>query len=65
MARRKRKSNNPEGRPVTVDARASFLLRLPPMLLKKTRAAARAEGISLSAWWRDAALRALAKKGGR
>ena len=55
MPRRKRKSNNPAGRPVTVDASASVLVRGPPQLLAAVEQKAQREGVSVSEGWRRAA----------
>lgn len=53
---KKKKSNNPAGRPSSGLAEASVLVRLPDALLVRARAAAGAQGISLAVWWREAAL---------
>ena len=54
MAPRKRRSNNPRGPAITVDASAAYLLKLPPALLDAARKAAEVEGVSLAEWWRRA-----------
>lgn len=59
--RRKRKSNNPAGRPITVDASASYLLKMPAALLEAARDAAEREGIGLAEWLRRAARREFAR----
>ena len=61
MAPRRRKSNNPKGAPITVDASAAYLLKLPPKLLEAAREAAKVQSVSLAEWWRSAGRGALAK----
>lgn len=58
MARKKRRSNNPAGRPVTVGG-ATYLLTLTPELLQAARESARLQDITLAEWWRNAAWREL------
>lgn len=60
----KRQKRNRGGRPVTVNASATYLLKLPPELLEEARAAARAEGIPLAQWWRTAGAAVLARRRG-
>lgn len=59
MARRK-KSNNPSGRPSTGLAEARLLVTGPAGLLAEARAAALLEGCSVTEWWRRAARQRLA-----
>jgi hypothetical protein len=59
MARRK-KSNNPAGRPSTGLAEARLLVTGPEELLSAARAAAVAESCSTTEWWRRAARQRLA-----
>lgn len=59
MTRRKSKSNNPAGRPVTVDASASYLWKLSPDLLERGRRAAAQEGVSFAEWLRRLAIKEL------
>lgn len=54
---KRRKSNNPAGRPVKQGA--TYLLKLPPALLQSARDSAALQGITLAEWWRNAAWLAL------
>lgn len=56
---RKRKSNNPAGRPSQGLTEARFLVRLPAELDAEWRSAAAREGVDLAEWWRRAARIAL------
>lgn len=55
MARRKR-SNNPDGRPSRRLGEAAVLVRLPEALRERVQEHAELLGLSESAWWRQAAL---------
>lgn len=57
--RKKRKSNNPAGRPRGPDSGAAYLIKLSPALLQSARDSAGQQGISLAEWWRNAAWREL------
>jgi hypothetical protein len=62
MARRKRKSNNPAGRPVTVGGDSAAVVvpvRLPESMRDEVDAAAARLGIERSAWLRMAVMAAL------
>lgn len=54
MSRRKR-SNNPDGRPSSGLGEAQVLVRLTLELDAAVRAAAAREGLGLTEWWRRAA----------
>jgi predicted HicB family RNase H-like nuclease len=54
MPRRRRRSNNPDGRPSQGLTEASAIVRLPRALLDAADAAARAEGVSRAEWIRRA-----------
>jgi hypothetical protein len=60
MAKRRRKSNNPEGRPSTGLTETKVLLTGPAELIAAGRAAAEREGISYAEWVRRAMRAALA-----
>lgn len=55
MAKRKRRSNNPDGRPSQGLGEASHLVRLPAELDAAVRADAERRGVKLAEWWRQAA----------
>ena len=62
--RRKRKSNNPVGRPVTVGGEQAVVpmsLSMPVALVERTDAAAELAGLTRSQWWRLAAMAALGR----
>ena len=68
MATTKRGKRNLGGRPVTIGASASYLLKLPPDQLDAARKAAAAAGIPLAEWWRRAGkamMKAMLKRQGR
>lgn len=53
-AANKRKSNNPAGRPTDGLTEVAFILRGPALLLETAKAAAAAEGVPVTEWWRRA-----------
>ena len=53
--KRKRKSNNPAGRPSKSLAEEKVLVTGPAPLLDAVRTAAETEGIKTAEWWRRAA----------
>lgn len=53
-AQRKRKSNNPAGRPSAKLAESTVLLSAPALLLAAAFADAAREGVSVREWWRRA-----------
>ncbi len=55
MPRGKRKSNNPDGRPVTVGPTVKILLALQPVLARGVALCAEAEGKTVTEWLRVAA----------
>lgn len=52
---KKRKSNNPEGRPTARLAEASVLVTAPAVMLAAVSLDAAREGVSVREWWRRAA----------
>jgi hypothetical protein len=59
VSRRKRKSNNPAGRPVTVGGESAAVVmpvRMPSSLVARIDAAADSAGITRSQWLRIAAM---------
>ncbi len=52
---KRKKSNNPAGRPSAQLAEATVLLSAPALLLEAAKHRAAEEGVSVREWWRRAA----------
>lgn len=63
MTRRKRKSNNPDGRPSQGLSETRVLVPMPVQLADDATTAAEAEGVSRAEWIRRAMAQRLAKGG--